>query len=182
MIRLSASSELQFRNKLILATLDLLQKYYSKHYYHSCTRLRIQGGEAQIFAQIIDAHGLKIQGRGYLMFLPKFLGGVKAFRKNCLGGPPILGFIAFLLTSFSKICPGGGAVSYPPPTPCVHLWPKSIKSWLFGQNVKRVNHFGFYCQSHPTACVHLWLLKVRTREKSIFSNMMSAILFCLLVL
>jgi hypothetical protein len=26
----------------------------------------------------IDAHGLKIQGRGYLMFLSKSLGGVKS--------------------------------------------------------------------------------------------------------
>ncbi len=36
--------------------------------------------------EAIDAHGLKIQGRGYGMFLPKFLGGVKGFRKNCQGG------------------------------------------------------------------------------------------------
>jgi hypothetical protein len=52
--------------------------------------------------EIIDAHGLKIQGRGYLMFFAKIPRGVKAFRKNCLGGPPILGFIAFLLTSVLK--------------------------------------------------------------------------------
>jgi hypothetical protein len=69
----------------------------------------------------IDAHGLKIQGGGVLEVLAKIPRGVKGFRKNCLGGPPILGFtfIAFLLTSFSKIClGGGGAVSYPkvPPT------------------------------------------------------------------
>ena len=50
----------------------------------------------------IDAHGLKIQGRGYLMFFAKIPRGVKAFRKSCLGGPPILGFIAFLLTSVLK--------------------------------------------------------------------------------
>jgi len=51
---------------------------------------------------IIDAHGLKIQGRVPNVFskIPK---GVKAFRKNCLGGgPPISGFIAFLLTSVLK--------------------------------------------------------------------------------
>jgi hypothetical protein len=38
----------------------------------------------------IDTHGLKIQIR--------FLAGgvVKAFRKNCLGGSPILAFIVFL--------------------------------------------------------------------------------------
>jgi len=51
----------------------------------------------------IDANGLKIQGRGHLMFLPKSLRGVKAFKKNCLGrGGPISGFIAFLLTSVLK--------------------------------------------------------------------------------
>jgi hypothetical protein len=31
---------------------------------------------------------VEIQGRGYLKFLTKSLGGVKAFRKNRLGGPP----------------------------------------------------------------------------------------------
>ncbi len=34
-----------------------------------------------------DAHGLKIQGRGYMMFFAKIPRGVKAFRKNCLGVP-----------------------------------------------------------------------------------------------
>jgi hypothetical protein len=51
----------------------------------------------------IDAHGLKIQGRGYLMFFAKIPRIVKAFRKKCPGGgPPISGFIAFLLTSVLK--------------------------------------------------------------------------------
>jgi hypothetical protein len=36
------------------------------------------------------------------MFFAKIRRGVKAFRKNCLGGPPISGFIAFLLTSVLK--------------------------------------------------------------------------------
>ena len=34
-------------------------------------------GKTSIVFEAIDAHGLKIQGRGYGMFLPKFLGGVK---------------------------------------------------------------------------------------------------------
>jgi hypothetical protein len=34
----------------------------------------------------IAAHRFKIQGRGYLMFLPKSL-GVKVFRKNYQGVP-----------------------------------------------------------------------------------------------
>jgi hypothetical protein len=62
----------------------------------------------------IDAHELKIQRRGYLMFFAKIPRGFKAFGKNCLGmgvglgwgsgewGPPISGFIVFLLTSTLK--------------------------------------------------------------------------------
>jgi len=46
----------------------------------------------------IDAHKLKIQERGYLKFLPKSL-GVNAFRKNCQGGSPYFGFIAFVAVS-----------------------------------------------------------------------------------
>jgi hypothetical protein len=38
-------------------------------------------------------------GEGVPDVFAKILRGVKAFRKNCLGGPPISGFIAFLLTS-----------------------------------------------------------------------------------
>ncbi len=59
--------------------------------------------------QCIDAHGLKIQGRGYLMFFAKIPRGVKNFRRSCLGDPPISGFIAFLLRSVMKFA-------------CVHLW------------------------------------------------------------
>jgi hypothetical protein len=50
----------------------------------------------------IDAHGLNIQqGRGYLKFLPKFLGGSRVSGKIARG-PPISDFIAFLLTSVLK--------------------------------------------------------------------------------
>ncbi len=64
----------------------------------------------------IDAHGLKIQGRGYGMFLPKFLGGGQGFWEKLPGGGPlILRFIAFLLTSFLKICLGVCCFIPPPP-------------------------------------------------------------------
>jgi hypothetical protein len=62
---------------------------------------------------VIDAHGLKIQGRGYLKFLPKSL-GVKDFRKNFHGGHPILGF-SFLLVSVLKFA--GGILYLPSPLP-----------------------------------------------------------------
>jgi hypothetical protein len=78
---------------------------------------------------LIDAHGLKIQGKGYGMFLPKFLGGggSRVSGKIARVGLPILRFIAFLLTSFSKICLGGCCFIPPSPPypPCVHLWTHS---------------------------------------------------------
>jgi hypothetical protein len=84
----------------------------------------------------IDAHELKIQGRGYLMFFAKIPRGVKAFKKNYLGGgPPISGFIAFLLTSILKFAWGGSYI-YPPPPPtssllCASMPPCDIW-WYFG--------------------------------------------------
>jgi hypothetical protein len=41
-------------------------------------------------------------GEGYLMFLPKSLGGSRVSGKIAWGGPPILGFIAFLIKSVLK--------------------------------------------------------------------------------
>ena len=73
-------------------------------------------------AKSIDyAHGLKIQGRRYLMFFAKIPRGVKDFRKNGRGGgvPPISGLIMFLLTSVLKFAWGG--YIYPLPSP--HLTP-----------------------------------------------------------
>jgi hypothetical protein len=54
---------------------------------------------------IVDAHGLKIQGRGYLKFFAKITWGVKAFRKNCLGGSPYFGFYCiFINKCFESLC------------------------------------------------------------------------------
>ncbi len=50
--------------------------------------------QLSVATSIIDAHGLKLQGRGYLNFFPKSLGG-QGFQEKCHGGPPISGFIAF---------------------------------------------------------------------------------------
>ncbi len=81
------------------------------------------------FMDIIDAHGLKIQGRGYGMFLPKFLGG-QGFQKKLPGGSPYFVFYCIFINKFFKNLPGGGAVSSPltPPLtpPCVHLCMDSI--------------------------------------------------------
>jgi hypothetical protein len=71
----------------------------------------------------LNAHGLKIQGRGYLMFFAKIPRGVKAFRKNCLGGSPYFGFYCIFINKCFEICLRG--VLYIPsphlPPPCVHL-------------------------------------------------------------
>jgi hypothetical protein len=92
----------------------------------------IKEKQTNIFS-FIDAHGLKIQGGGVLEVFSKILRGVEAFRKNCQGGHPILDFIAFLLTSFSKICLGGGEVFHPlPPTPVC----ASMFSFYFGPSNK----------------------------------------------
>jgi hypothetical protein len=54
--------------------------------------------------KFIDAHGLKIQGRGYLMFFAKIPGGgPRLSGKIAWGGGPISDFIAFLLTSVLKL-------------------------------------------------------------------------------
>jgi hypothetical protein len=45
---------------------------------------------------------LKIQRRGYLIFLPKSLGGSMLSGKIAWEGPPISWFIEFLLTSVLK--------------------------------------------------------------------------------
>jgi hypothetical protein len=61
-----------------------------------------------------DSHGLKIQGRGKLKFLPKSLVGVKAFRKNFQGGSPILNFIVFFIKKYFEIRLGGPIFTLPP--------------------------------------------------------------------
>jgi hypothetical protein len=81
----------------------------------------------------IDAHGLKIQGGGVLEVFAKILRGVKGFRKNCQGGPTIFGFIAFLLTSFSKICLGGCCFIPPSPLLCASMFDRYDKIYFKDQ-------------------------------------------------
>jgi hypothetical protein len=74
----------------------------------------------------IDAHGLKIRGGGVLEVFAKTPRGEgsRVLRKIARGGPPILCFIAFLLTSFSKICLGESLFHTPPsplpPPVCIY--------------------------------------------------------------
>ncbi len=86
-----------------------LKKWEWIFFGHRCTRVENPGeGVRDVFAKI-----------------PR--GGSRVAGKIARGGPPILCFIAFLLTSFSKICLGGGGVLFHtplppyPPAPCVHL-------------------------------------------------------------
>jgi hypothetical protein len=63
---------------------------------------------------------LKNPGEGVPEAFAKIPRGVKAFRKNCHGPPPILGFIAFLLTSVLKFARGVYIYPHPPPL-CAYM-------------------------------------------------------------
>jgi hypothetical protein len=54
-----------------------------------------------MFTFFIDAHGLKIQGRGVAKVFAKIPWGVKAFRNNCQE-VPLFRFFAFVLTIVLK--------------------------------------------------------------------------------
>jgi hypothetical protein len=56
----------------------------------------------------IDAHGLKIRGRGYLMFLPKSLSGSRLSGKIAWGGgSPYFGFYCIFMNKCFEICMRG---------------------------------------------------------------------------
>ncbi len=66
----------------------------------------------------IDAHGLKIQGRGYLMFLAKIPRGGQGFQEKLPGGSPYFGFYCIFINKCLEICLRG--VLY---LPSPHLTP-----------------------------------------------------------
>ena len=100
---------------------------------------------------IIDAHRLKIQGRGYLMFFAKIPREVKDFRKNCRGGPPISGFIVFLLTSVQKFA--WGVLYLPSPFP---LTPLCASMFVIHNvhNVNSSNDFTCFMFQHFQTCLN----------------------------
>jgi hypothetical protein len=80
----------------------------------------------------IDAHGMNIHGKGCSDFCKNpGEGGSRVCGQNCLEGSPILGIIAFLLTSLLKF-----AYVSPPPTPC---HPPSMLSFQFLYIFTKVN-------------------------------------------
>jgi hypothetical protein len=79
---------------------------YSEQNMHRCTRVENPG------------EGVRDQ-------IPR--GGSRVSGKIARGGPPILCFIAFLLTSFSKICLGGCCFIPPLPPPYPPLCASMIK-------------------------------------------------------
>ena len=64
---------------------------------------------------LIDAHGLKTQGRGYLMFFAKIPREVKALRKNWLEGSPYFRFYCIFFNKCCEICLRGGPIFTLPP-------------------------------------------------------------------
>jgi hypothetical protein len=74
--------------------------------------------------RLIDAHELKIHG-GFLKFLSKSLGGIKAFRKNCQGGSTYFGFYCIFINKFFKNLPGAHKANI---HGCfVHKWHKALQ-------------------------------------------------------
>jgi hypothetical protein len=64
----------------------------------------------------IDAHGLKIQGRGYLMFFAKIPRVDQGFQEKLPGGgPPILCFYCIFINKCFEICLKGLTPHPPPP-------------------------------------------------------------------
>ncbi len=106
----------------------------------------------------IDAHGLKIQGRGYLMFFVRIPGGVKAFRKNCRGGGgPYFGFYCIFINKCFEICLRG-VLYLPSPIPppvCIYE--------LRGKFVLVL----FTCKMRSWSC---WVLALIRSIRFVFSN------------
>ena len=65
----------------------------------------------------IDAYGLKIQGRGYLKFLPKSLGGRSRLSGKIARGSPYFGFYCTFINKCFEICLGGPIFTLPLPPP-----------------------------------------------------------------
>ncbi len=86
--------------------------------------------------------GSKSSGEGSSSFCRNPRVGVKAFRKNCQGGPTILGFIAFLLTNILKFAWGvlrlhsPFPTSSPPPASRVHAINLCI--WLIKNSLEQM--------------------------------------------
>ncbi len=60
-------------------------------------------------------------GEGVWDVFAKIPRGVKAFRKNCLGGSPYFGFYCIFINKFFKNLPGG-VLSHPPHPPVCICW------------------------------------------------------------
>ncbi len=108
---------------------------FGKHYFYrseySCQKWGVTVSLKNEFLSI-DAHGLKIQGRGYGMFLPKFLGGWRVSGKIAWGST-YFGFYCIFINKFFKNLPGGCCFipsPHPPHPPCVHLcfYPTLVQS------------------------------------------------------
>ncbi len=97
---------------------------------------------------VIDAHGLKIQGRGYLIFFTKIPRGVKAFRKNCLGGSPYFGFYCIFINKCFEICLRG-VLYLPSPLPSPHLTHLCASMSIVCKREIIESHSAFLYQNHP---------------------------------
>ncbi len=90
-------------------------------------------------------------GEGVRDVFAKIPGGGQGFQEKLPGGPPILRFIAFLLTSFSKICLGGCCFIPPLPPltpPPVYIYASTrISTFRYFLNVRYVINLWFITNS-----------------------------------
>jgi hypothetical protein len=80
----------------------------------------------QMITISIDAHGLKLQWRGYLMFFAKIPRGGQGFHEKLSGGSPYFGFYCIFIDKCFEICLRGVLyLPYPlsPPHPpvCIYI-------------------------------------------------------------
>jgi hypothetical protein len=95
------------------------------------------------FKRNMDAHGLKIQGRGYLMFLPKSQGGSRLSGKIAKGVP--LFRVLFLLHFYKQVfwnLPGGPIFTLPfPLTPLVCITETIFRLIMYNWSNVSFNYF-----------------------------------------
>ncbi len=94
--------------------------------------------QMKLIVATIDAHGLNIQGRGYLMFFAKIPRGGQGFQEKLPGGggSPYFGFYCIFINKCFEICLRG--VLYVP-SPSPHLTPPPCASMVATVDVSNNN-------------------------------------------
>ncbi len=101
--------------------------------------------------KIIDAHGLTIQGRGYMMFFAKIPRGSRFSGKIAWGGgSPYFGFYCIFINKCFEICLRG--VLYLPPPPPPHLTPPPVCIYVLNGASKQKAINSSYLDAYKGRC------------------------------